>query len=338
MRRPKLFLAGHRKSGTTLLLGLLDGHPELCVYPQDPHTLYAYFPQFVREGIPREDRLARLDRVIFDQLKLKWSAQGWLDRLDIEGMRSRFHQLIEGKDLGDIGEVLEAQVRAFAHVAGQDDARRAWDVVKETSIEIYANELMNAFPGSRFIHLVRDPRDNYAALKAGLEKYYSRYSDEANTILASMIHRCGLGMKLASMNRERLGESSYLILRHEDVTSDPETEMKRIAEFAGIDYLPGMLIPTVLGHSTRGNNFEKMDMSKVRSVNVGRWRERITADEEKILEFHFTDLMKQYGYECEYTAREQMDAASEFYKWSNYRYFYFDHFAQPVRSLAVEEK
>src|SRR2546430_16569908 len=34
------FIAGQAKSGTTLLIALLDGHPELLVFPQET----AYFP------------------------------------------------------------------------------------------------------------------------------------------------------------------------------------------------------------------------------------------------------------------------------------------------------
>ena len=39
-----IFLTGHRKSGTTLLKSLIDGHPDINVYPTDLTLLYAYFP------------------------------------------------------------------------------------------------------------------------------------------------------------------------------------------------------------------------------------------------------------------------------------------------------
>jgi hypothetical protein len=82
-----------------------------------------------------------------------------------------------------------------------------------------------------------------------------------------------------------------------------------------------------LGKPTKGNNFEDIVMTSVSTVNVGRWKARITETEAKIIEFYFKDLMAKYGYECEYDSNEQIDAASEFYKWANYKYYYFDHFA-----------
>lgn len=44
MDENKIFiLTDHRKSGTSLLHRLLDGHPYLNVYPVDLSVLYAYF-------------------------------------------------------------------------------------------------------------------------------------------------------------------------------------------------------------------------------------------------------------------------------------------------------
>ena len=64
-----LFLGGHRKCGTTMLLNLLDGHPELCVYPTDITMLYAYFPTYEEGDFSPSEKKDRLDAVIFDTLR-----------------------------------------------------------------------------------------------------------------------------------------------------------------------------------------------------------------------------------------------------------------------------
>jgi len=330
MKRNILFLAGHRKGGTTLLLNLLDGHPELTVYPQDVQILYGYYPEFIKNKYSDEERVARLDRVIFGQIFKQRSKLGWLEHIDLGSMRSFFNERVGDIDLTDIGSILELQLEAFAFVSEQGGNERTWSVVKETSIEIYAGELLERFSASRMIHLIRDPRDNYAAIKSGLRTYYSNYNDDANTLLASLIQRLCLGWQLAENNVKRFGKDRYLVLRHEDVTTDNEKMMRELTEFLSIEFNPSLLIPTVLNASTRGNNFEKMDMSRVRSVNVNRWKERINEDEAKILEFHFGNLMDTYGYQREFNVDECADAAAGFYKWCNNKYFYFDHFAEPV--------
>src|SRR5260370_41971951 len=46
------FIAGQAKSGTTLLIALLDNHPELLVLPEDT----AYFPTVLTKYAPRGRR------------------------------------------------------------------------------------------------------------------------------------------------------------------------------------------------------------------------------------------------------------------------------------------
>jgi hypothetical protein len=48
--------------------------------------------------------------------------------------------------------------------------------------------------------------------------------------------------------------------------------------------------------------------------------------EGKVIEFHFSGVMEQFGYP-EYSSADQADAFAEFYKWLNYRYYYSDAFS-----------
>ncbi len=324
--QPFIFLGGHRKGGTTLLASLLDGHPQLWVYPEDITVLYAYFPVFCQGDYSDEERRRRLDKVIFQQFYQLRRTRSYLEAVRVEPMREVFFDLLRGRDLADMGQVLEALARAFqaVHPGPGPDARGM--VLKETSIEIYAEMLFDKFPAAKFVHLLRDPRDNFAALKAGVENYYSAFDDDANTILASLLHRYGLGMRLARFNQERFGPGRYLVTRHEDVVKDSEAELARISEFLGIDFQPCLLQPTIMGRPSKGNNLDGLEMDGICDINIGRWPQRITPAEAQVIEFHFGELMESWGYRCRYSRQEQARAACEFYKWSNYRYFYFDRF------------
>jgi len=318
----KVFIGGHRKCGTTLLLNLFDSHSQLCVYPHDVCTLYAYYPIFNGNSYSNEQRRERLNKVIFDY----FAERTWSDRLNFDKMQTAFWEKISTAELNDIGRILDTQIESFKSAIKIDSDNIRAEVIKETSIEIYAAFLLTHFKNSKFIHLLRDPRDNYAALKAGINKRYKNFSDDENTILSSLVHRYGLGMRLAELNQKRFGKDRYKIVRHEDVTTNTKNTVMSICNFLNINYHPSLLQPTVLGKPTRGNNFENIEMASVSTVNVGRWKARITEKEAKIIEFYFKDLMVKYGYECEYSINEQIDAATDFYKWANYKYYYFDHF------------
>ena len=51
-----IIITGARRSGTTFLLDLLDGHPDLVVFPTDLRILYAYFPYFINLKISKKKR------------------------------------------------------------------------------------------------------------------------------------------------------------------------------------------------------------------------------------------------------------------------------------------
>ena len=57
-----LFITGHRKSGTTLLTSLFDGHNEFAVYPTDLSLMYAYFPYYNNNNYSFERKKSRIKR------------------------------------------------------------------------------------------------------------------------------------------------------------------------------------------------------------------------------------------------------------------------------------
>ena len=321
---PLVFVCGHRKSGTTLLANLLDGHPQLSMYPIDLALLYAYFPEFIRtHDDPRELR-ARLATVLFVDLRQRIDTH----HLDVDRLEREFFDGLPDDALRRPDVLITRLMSAFRNVSNA--ATKQWGVFKETSVEIYAQEILGWFPDARFIHLVRDPRDNFAALAAGVDRYYSRLGESHYRTLASLLNRVGIGFRMAQDNKDQLGAGRYHVLRFEDLTAAPERSMQQIADFLGVEMKPGLLTPTMLGHPTGGNAFDGVETFSVNARNVGRWRDRIAPEEAQVIEFHLARVMQNFGFEPDFVRSARMGAAAEFYKWQNYTYFYSDRFAQGV--------
>ncbi len=321
---PLAFVCGHRKSGTTLFANLLDGHPRLAVYPFDLTLLYAYFPDYLRAHKAPAERRARLQRILFTELAQRVPAQV----IDVAAIAERFFAGLADDSLGDPGALMARLMAVFQSTAGSAQAQ--WGVFKETSIEIYASEILDWFPDARFIQVLRDPRDNFAALAAGVDKHYSRLGEDHNRTLASLLNRVRIGFQMARQNSACYGEGRYRLVRFEDLTSAPELTMRGIAGFLGIDFDPCLLKPTVLGVPARGNAFDGVATFDVSARHVDRWRERISVEDAQVIEFHLADEMAAFGYAPAFERAAQARAAAEFYKWQNYAYFYGDRFAQPV--------
>jgi len=220
---------------------------------------------------------------------------------------------------------------AFRLLSATSGERRKYWVEKTTSIEIYANVLFSWYPRAKFIHLIRDPRDNYAAIKAGWEKEYSRYFDSVERLLQSMMDRGRLGMEFAKLNLKRFGSDRYLIVKYEDLVSQPKKELVRICAFLGIPFHPSLLQPTFGGVNWKGNSFENKSFNSISKGNVNRWRERITEHEAKVLEYYFGPLLQEFGYAQFYSNSEKQDAVVEHYKWFNFAQTYSLRVPPPKR-------
>ncbi|MEJ2374207.1 MAG: sulfotransferase [Pseudolabrys sp.] len=329
---PLVAICGHRKSGTTLLSNLLDGHPRLAVYPIDLALLYAYFPDFVETNPSPQARRKRLERILFDDLADRLGAFGCSDAFDVDKHRERFFRGLRDDELADLRALIVRLMASFQTVAGPPVGSAKWGVIKETSIEIYAAEILSWFPDIRFIHVLRDPRDNFAALAAGVDKHYGRLGEDRKRTLASLLHRAELGFAMARENQTTYGSERYHLVRYEDFVVRPEATMCKIAAVLDIDFDPCLLRPTVLGVPATGNSYDGVQTAGIESRNVGRWRERITDEEAAAIEFHFSGKMEAFGYAPAFDAATRRRAAAEFYKWQNYAYFYSDRFAPAVVS------
>src|SRR5512143_919970 len=51
LRDAPVFIAGHPKSGTSLLRSVLDSHPELVAYPEETSFFRRYLPKAARKAL-----------------------------------------------------------------------------------------------------------------------------------------------------------------------------------------------------------------------------------------------------------------------------------------------
>jgi hypothetical protein len=311
-----VFLCGHRKSGTTMLVCLFDCHPELLTYPCDSGFFYKVFPACLSSG-KEESARALVDHTIRHCLRKEMANVESPELFDVDAVAARFEQLVKVAD-GSPKSLLKSLFQAYGELCGQEPDRWKACVEKTTSTEIYALEIADWFPKAKFIHLIRDPRDNYAALKSGWQSRYRLQEEEPRGLLQSLIDRGGLGTRLAQLNRAILGADRYLIVRFEDLARAPEATLKEMSDFMGISYHPTLMMPSVNGIAWPGNNFDGQRFQGLSALNVGRWRERIEPLEAATIEFFMADVMLEHGYELTTTIAERGRAAADHYKWFNF--------------------
>lgn len=323
MNHKLIFLTGHRKGGTTMFHRLFDGHPSLNAYPVDLTVLYAYFPHIISSDASTDELWDRLEKVIF--LTLERELTSHQVSLNIDSLKSLFREKLSDEHLRDPAKIIGAMLSSWIEHQGLDPTKPI--VVKETSADIYSQEILEWFPNTQFIQLVRDPRDNYAALKAGVDRYYSKMGESELTTLASLINRSLTDMKMALENPSIIGEQRYSTVRFEDLVNNTEEQMKNMCIFLDIAFDDCLTQPTFMGVATSGNNHDGKKMAGVSDQNISRWRSRISDEEAMIIEFAFHGIMEQLNYFPEFSKKDSTRAYAEYYKWSNYHYFFHDPFA-----------
>jgi len=176
------------------------------------------------------------------------------------------------------------------------------------------------------ISLVRDPRDNYAAINAGVDQYYSKFGENSIDALSSLINRARMDLMSSKINQENYPES-FMAIRFEDLVVDTEKVMRKVSDFLKIDFNPTMIVPEIHGSLYTGNNFEGRKFNGVSKQNIGAWKDRISVNSAKVIEYWMADVMEYWGYMPEFSHDDAQSEFSKFYEKYNCKYFYYDSYA-----------
>jgi hypothetical protein len=273
-----VFIVGPRKSGTTLLLNLLDGHSQLVALPNEPH----HFQRFLLQH-GRRDRSAQLEelhtRWIHNLICPTGLPPFWtLGRPWVEGedgyqlFTRRLYEIEAAHPDQDLLAVVAAALCAVATGAVSDEIRH-W-VVKTPGDELVVRRIQAVYPDASFVHILRDPR----AVSAAVTRIDRAAGERAD--LETTAHDIRRSFDAAGANLRLLGATRYLVIRYEDLVRHPEVVMAEVARFLGIDFEEGLLMPTILGKPATSNSAweGRRSEGRIDDSHLERWREELDED------------------------------------------------------------
>ena len=317
-----IVLTGHRKSGTSLLHRLFDGHSSLNIYPVDISVLYAYFPCFTNNSkLTNKDLTERLLHVLCSTLKkYNYNNKAGITKLNL--LFNYFKKEIQYIDIRRRKDVINAIASAWSLYSEKNVLDQPF-LFKETTQAIFLDYFLEEYPDLKMISLIRDPRDNYAAIKSGVNKYYSNLGEDDKMSLSSILNRVRTDLKAANINQKK-HKKSFIAIRFEDLVLQTEKTLKKLTNFLEIDFNEFMLKPSIMGKPYHGNSHEGKIFDGISRENVNNWKSRISAEEAKIIEYSLEDQMIEWGYELQYSQLASQRAYAKFYEWNNCKYFYHD--------------
>ena len=317
-----VFITGHRKSGTTMLASLFDDHNDFAVYPTDLSLMYAYYPFFNNSKYNYKKKINRIKKILKLSLQKNLNYRIKKESINIELFINSFLSGINKKNINNIKsliDLLKIKFTSFYNIK-----KKKYFVLKETSADIYFNKIFTKNDRNKFIHIIRDPRDNYASLKSGQKSYYSNIGEDNLTILSSLINRAKLDFQFINHNKKIYGSHNYLTVKYEDLVSNPEKVMKRISKFLKESFDKKMLAPSIFGLKILSNTFSKKKTTIINSNSKKRWEKELTKSEIDIINYFFKDELKQY-YNFKYSKIDYSNITN-YYTRINKKFYFNDSF------------
>lgn len=206
--RPPVFVVGCPRSGTTLVGQILDTHSEIAVYLETSY--YLLFRPVIH---------------LYGDL----NRGGSLRRLLTDFVRSTRVQGVSGPSVETlqnavVAPTLEGVLSAFLHVYALERGKRRGG--EKTPLHFrYLPEIVEGFPDSPVIFLMRDPRDTVKSM----QKAFGTDIDGAANLWSEAFDRY-----VESSSRVQL-------VRYEELVQDPVTVVHQICRSVGEPYEPAMM-------------------------------------------------------------------------------------------------
>lgn len=256
-----IFVGGAPRSGTTLVRAILDAHPDIACGPE-----LRAFPA-----------LARLYRETASAMGATLAAHY---SFDAECLKETFRRLI-------------ASFLAPLH----ERSGKRFVAEKTPANALYFFELSALFPESRFIHVVRDPRDVVASL---IKMDWRDAKTGARLPITASVADAAQGWRdhVAAARAARDRGASVYDLVYEDLVAEPEATLAKLFGFLGVSPSSAPLAHQLTFKAVAGEN-ETSAAAVARPLNadaIERWRRDLSPASVAEIEEIAGPLLNACGY------------------------------------------
>ncbi len=268
-----VFIVGMNGSGTTMLLDSLGRHPSLYAFPREtrliPH-LIATCPQLGNLAV--DDNFRSLWNKVLGLTVFAYVNDGVPPPLPADWQNYD----------RDLASVLDGVYLYFARKQG----KHRWCEKTPQHVQ-HIDELASLFPKAKFIHVIRDGRDSAAS-------FQRRWMRTPELTLYRWKHVIKEGRKQG----ESLASGRYLEVHYEDLTTDPEYQLKAICEFVGVPFAADVLVSSQPYLESKDGQISGKPGGL--RPNSGKWKRHFSERQIDRLERIAGQTLVEFGYEARY--------------------------------------
>lgn len=272
-----VFIVGTPKSGTTFLLSLFDSHPNVITLLET-----AAYHVSMRGIVSRSRRASALNQ-FYSTLMQGHTIHA---KITSEGVRQTIEAITVAHDRQALPKTLiygfvSMVLDGLGSLAGQvthfiEKTPRHYDSV---------DRIIAGFPHAKIIHVLRDPRDNYLALKRMMdEPAYQGIGYHPTNFLRD---RLLASLEAAYTNVTKYG-SQYRLVFYEELILGGEPVVRDLAEWLGLPWNDVLLVPSYNGELWSGNSLAADLKDRLKPFDrrpIGRWKGALTEQEIDVVEW-----------------------------------------------------
>lgn len=296
-----IFICGPSRSGTTVVLSLLDAHPDVAVAPETHYfdDLRVRFAKRIGHDLTPDEHRTCQD--YFLALSHREYGQegdperGWLKREEL------------AREARTIGTDPDAYFEAYCRLVARRAGKARWG--EKTPRHVFRiDEILSRFSDAKVMYMLRDPRAVVASYRdwkyqggydfendpEGREKYlkdHERTRKSYHPVIIALLWKGTYRAATAALAKH--GPDRIRIQSYERLCLDPETQSRELFAFFGLDPARGSTDVPVLNSSYIGHERGKGFVTS----GIDRWREVLTGGEIAAVQRCCSAAMCQAPYE-----------------------------------------
>lgn len=282
---PIFFVVGRPRSGTTLLRTLFDAHPNVN-FPPECQFIVNLYPKYGRTTTWTKDKLLEF----FKDLSEQWLFDTW--KMDNDSLKSTLLQLVGSNSYGTICKAVYLE---YNSLFDKEEIKYIGD--KNPGYAIYTHQLLKIFPEAKFIHIIRDYRDNFVSI---------RNVDFEIPIPSLVVQKWKYFYN--KFNRDSLKKPSvYKVINYETLALNPESEFGKLCDFVGIDYNENVFNfhqkkDDILKQYPKGYivTYHTSLLQKINTSKIGVWKKELSSSQVKIMDLTVGSVAEKSGYVRKY--------------------------------------
>lgn len=156
---------------------------------------------------------------------------------------------------------------------------------KNPHYALFIPQIIKIFDNIKFIHIVRDYRDNVLS--------YKNVNFDMNNIYSLAYRWKFFNKKIIEQQKKH--PNKFLLLKYENLVANSEKEIKQICEFLNIDFDHKML-EFYKNKSDNLSFWHKNLNSKLNSDNINKWEKELNKKQIAKIDFICNDVANKLGY------------------------------------------